>query len=67
MGWKGDRTREKKVIFIFQLLKWKEENINYERFEHILFIKPRLVTNCVLQDKSSPTSNTHAFMLEIKY
>lgn len=55
MGCKGDRTREKKSSFpTSKMILKEEENINYERLEHILFIKPRQVTNCVLQVKSSP-------------
>lgn len=69
MGCKGDRTRKKSHLHFptFEAILKKEENINYERLEHILFIKPTQVTNCVLQDKSFPISNTEAFMLEMKY
>lgn len=55
MGCKGDRTREKKSSFpTSKMILKEEENTNYERLEHILFIKPRQVTNCVLQGKSFP-------------
>lgn len=55
MGCNGDRTRENKNPLHFptsETILTEEENINYERLEHVLFIKPREVTNCVLQDKS---------------
>lgn len=67
MGCKGDRTREKSNLHFPTFEAIVKENINYERLEHILFIKPTQVTNCVFQDKSFPISNTQAFMLEMKY
>lgn len=69
MGCKGDTTREKCHLHFptSKTILKEEENINYERLDHVLFIKPRQVTSFVLQGKSFPISNTQAFMLEIKY
>lgn len=69
MGCKADRTREKSHLLFptSETILKEEENINQERLEHVLFIKPRQVTNCVLQAKSFPISNAQAFMLEMKY